>query len=126
MANRTIESDDASPARHQIHQTLERGFDRIEILVDVGMIKLDRGQNHCIGKVVEELGPLIEEGGIVFVAFEDEVLPRAEMKARPEVFGDAAYQERRFKSGGVENPGKHRRGGGFAVSSSDDQNFLTC
>ena len=34
--------NDLAFARNQVHQTLERGFDGIEVLVDIGVIKFDR------------------------------------------------------------------------------------
>ena len=80
-------------ARNQIHQALEGGLDRVEIFVDVGVIEFDRGQNDGVGKIVQELRALVEEGGVVFVAFEDEMLAVAEMKARAEILRDAADQE---------------------------------
>ena len=39
-----IERHDPPAPRHQIHQALERSFHRIEIFVDVGMVKLHRGR----------------------------------------------------------------------------------
>ena len=54
------------------------------------MIELDRGENDGVGKVVEKFRSLVEEGGVVLVAFKDEVLTLAEMKARSEIFGDAS------------------------------------
>ena len=72
---RAIEGDNPAAPRNQIHQALKRSFDRVEIFVNVGVIELDRGQDDGVGKVVQELRPLIEEGGVVLVAFQDEVLP---------------------------------------------------
>src|SRR5579859_6239060 len=96
VAERAIPGDDAAAARDQIHQALECGFYRVEIFVDVGVIELDGGEDDGVGKVVEEFWSLVEEGSVIFVAFEDEVLPRPEMEAGAEVFGDAADQERRI------------------------------
>ena len=93
----TVEGDDATAARDQIHEALECGLDCVEILVDVGVIELDGGEDDGVGKVVQELRSLVEEGGVVLVAFEDEVLALAEVKAGAEIFGDAADEE-----GGLE------------------------
>ena len=57
------------------------------------MIKFHRCQDDRVGKVVQEFRALIEEGSIVFVAFEDEVLSLAQMKAGAKIFGNAADQE---------------------------------
>ena len=93
LAGEAIEGYDASAARNQIHQAFECGLDGVEIFVDVGVIELDRSQNDRVGKIVQELRSFVEESGVVFVAFEDEVLAGAEMKARTEILGDAADQE---------------------------------
>ena len=50
-----------------------------------------------IGKVVQELRALIEEGGVVLVAFEDEMLALPQLKAAAEIFRNAANQERRLR-----------------------------
>ena len=73
---------------------------------------------------MEEFRAFVEEGGVVFVAFENEMFAFTEMKAGAEIFGDAADQKRRVESGGVENPRQHRRGCGLAVSSGHDQHFF--
>jgi len=124
LTGETVEGDDASAARDQIDQPLECGFNGIEIFIDVGMIELDRGENDGVGKVVQEFRALVEECGVVLIAFEDEVFAITKMKTRTEIFGDASDQERRLQSGGVENPGKHGCGGRLPMSSGDDQHFF--
>ena len=94
LAGGAIEGHDASAARDQIHQALECRLNGIEVFVNVGMIEFDRSENDGVGKVVQEFRTLVEEGGVVLVAFEDEVLALAEMKARSEIFSNAADQER--------------------------------
>jgi hypothetical protein len=42
---------------------------------------------------VEEFRAFVEEGGIVFVAFDDEMPARAEAETAAEVFRNAADQE---------------------------------
>ena len=76
-----IEGNDASAARDQVHQALECRLDGIEVFVDVGMIEFDRGENDGVRKVVQELRSLVEEGGVVLVAFEDEVLALAQTES---------------------------------------------
>ena len=74
---------------------------------------------------MQELRTFVEEGGVVLVAFEDEVLAFAEMKARAKIFGDATDQERWLQSSRVEDPRQHRCCRGLAVGSSNDQHFFT-
>ena len=57
-----------------IEEAAEGGFDFVEILEDIGMIELEVVEDDQFGEVVEEFGTLVEEGGVVFIAFEDDVL----------------------------------------------------
>src|SRR5271155_1070008 len=73
-----FKSDDASTSRNQVYQPLERRLNGIEIFVDVGVIEFDRSQNYGIWKVVQKLRAFIEEGRVIFVTFENEVLSLAQ------------------------------------------------
>src|SRR5439155_22189841 len=88
------------------------------------MIKLDRSEDDRVREIVQKLRPLVEEGRIIFVAFEDEVLSLPQLKTRSEVLRDAANQKRRLQSCRVKDPRQHRSGRGLAMSSGDDQHFL--
>ena len=68
------------------------------------MIELDRRQNDGVRKIVQELRAFVEESSIVFVAFQDEILPAAQLKAAAEILRDSADQERRLSSCDFENP----------------------
>jgi len=57
------------------------------------VIELDRSENHRIGEVVHEFRSLVEEGRVIFIAFQDEVLALAKIEARAKVFGNAADQK---------------------------------
>ena len=73
---------------------------------------------------MEKLWSLIEKRGVVFVSFKDEVLALAQVKTGTKIFRDASDEERRIKSGEVENPGEHGGGCRFAMRSSYYKNFL--
>src|SRR5579872_771620 len=124
IADCSVERNDFSTAWNQVHQSLERCLDRVKILVDVGVIELDRSENDGIGEIMQELRSLVEECGVVFVALENEVVDIAEVKAGAEILGDTADQKRRIESGGVEYPRKHGSRGGLAMRSRDDQDFF--
>src|SRR5215469_9863906 len=68
-----VKRDNLASAGNQIHQPLERRLHRIDILVDVGMIEFDRGKDHRIRKIVQELRSLVEESGVVFIALQNEM-----------------------------------------------------
>ena len=67
-----VVGDEAAAARDEVDQALEGGLDGGEVGVDVGVVELDVGEDGGVGEVVQELGALVEEGGVVLVAFEDE------------------------------------------------------
>src|SRR5208337_4291179 len=75
-----VPGHNASPPRHEIHQPLKAGLYLLKILIDIAVIELDGGQDHRIGKIVQELRSFIEESGVVFIAFQDELGPPAEAK----------------------------------------------
>ena len=121
-----VVGDDEAAARNEIDEALEGGLHGVEIGVDVGVVELDVGEDERVGKVVQELRTLVEEGGVVFVAFDDEGARGAQLKAGAEVFCNAADEERRLKRrcfarGRLVDPRQHAGGGGFAVRSGDDE-----
>ena len=61
-----------------------------EIGVDVGVVELDVREDERVRKVVEEFGAFVEEGGVVLVAFDDEVARGAELEA-----GSRSFPRRR-------------------------------
>src|SRR5579859_4599016 len=74
--------DDEAAAGNEIDEALEGGLHGVEVGVDVGVIKFDVGENERVRKVVQELGSLVEEGGVVLVAFNNEGAGGAELEAR--------------------------------------------
>src|SRR5207302_4489331 len=80
-----FESHNAPPTRHQVYQSPECDLYSLQILVDIGVIKFDRGENDRIWKVVQEFRDFIKESGIVLVAFENEVLDLSQLEAAADV-----------------------------------------
>ena len=54
------------------------------------MVKFDIFQKNDPRQVMQKLGSLIEEGRVIFVAFNDEVRPIGHLKAAPKILRDAA------------------------------------
>src|SRR5207302_4758481 len=81
-------------------------------------------KNQRIRKVVQKLRTLIEECGVILVAFQNKVLAIAEPKTAAEIFRDAADQKRRLKTSGFEDPSQHRSRGRLAMRSSHDKNLF--
>src|SRR5262249_37072866 len=90
-----IPGNDLAFARNKVDHTLESDQDRIQVFVNIGVVEFHRGQNHCLRKIMEEFGALIEEGSIVFVAFQNEMFPLLQGEATAKVFGDTSNQKRR-------------------------------
>ena len=126
---RAIEGDEAAATGDKVDEAFEGGLDGGKIGVDVGVVELDVGEDGGVGKVVEELGAFVEEGGVVLVAFEQKRLGLgADHKRRPEVLGESTDEERRgelrLRAGGyLVDPGQHACGGGLAVGAGDDEGF---
>ncbi len=87
------------------------------------MVELDGGEDDRVGKVMQELRSLVEESGVVLVAFKNEVFSLTEMKAGAKVFGDSSDQKRWLHACSMEDPCQHGGGGGLAVRAGDDQHF---
>jgi hypothetical protein len=66
---------------------------------------------------VNELGALVEEGGVVLVRLDHEQVAAAQPRRHSEVGRHAADQETRRQPGVLEQPGKHRSSGGLAVGA---------
>ena len=120
--------DDEAAAWDEIDEALEGSFDSFEVGVDVGVVELNVREDERGGKVVQKLGALVEERGVVLVTFKDEVVRGAELEARAKVFRDAANEERGLKRrifarSDLVDPRKDARRRGFAVSSCDDEGF---
>ncbi len=69
-----VPGDDSPAARNQIDQALEGKLHRFQIAIDIGVVELNRGEDHRVGKVMQKLRSLVEESRVVFIAFDDEFL----------------------------------------------------
>src|SRR6202521_2773773 len=99
-----IKGDNPSTSLHEIHEPLERRFHCVEIFVDIRVIEFNRSKNQRIRKVVQKLRTLIEECGVILVAFQNKMLAFAQPKTAAEILRDATDQERRLKDSGLEDP----------------------
>jgi hypothetical protein len=121
--------DDPTIGGHRPDEPSERGLHVIEVAVDVGVVELDRGQDQRVRVVVEELRRLVEEGGVVLVALDDEVVARTLAKRAAEVERDAADQQGRIPARRGQHLGDEvrrrrlavRPGDGDAVAARDRQ-----
>src|SRR5437870_13614386 len=77
--------DQLSLARHQSHQATKRELHGVEIFVDVRMIEFNVIDDCDLRQVMHELRALIEVGGVVFVAFNDEVIAAGDAKTHAKI-----------------------------------------
>ncbi len=104
--------------RHQVYQPPELQRDGGQVRINIGVVEFQRGQNQFVGVVVQKLRPVIEERGLILVAFDDEFFAAAQaVAAFAEIRRHAANQKIRAPSGDVKNPREHGRGRGLAVRS---------
>ena len=73
------------------------------------------------GGKVDELGALVEKGGVVFIAFQDHVAAAAHPVIGLKILGDAPHHEAGVQPQGKEQPGDQGRGGGLAVGAGHHQ-----
>jgi hypothetical protein len=85
--------DEQPVARHRVHELRERRLVVRQIVVDVGVIELHARHQRGPRAIVQELRPLVEVRGVVFVALDHHVLAFAEAIVAPVVHGHAADQE---------------------------------
>ena len=76
---------------------------------DIGVVELHRSQNHDLRAVVQKLGLLVEERGVVFVPLDHELGSCAQAPGPAEVKRHAANEKRRVPAGLGEHEG-HQRG----------------
>ena len=84
---------DFAGSRHSPHEVVKLPLDRLQIVEDVGMIELDVVQYCGARAVVDELGALVEEGGVVLVGLDDEARGGRETRGDRKVVRHAADQE---------------------------------
>jgi len=81
-------------------------------------------QDHRLGLVVEKLGALVEERGVVLVAFDHEVFAAADPPALTERDRHAADEQRRIATRLDQNMSDQRRRGGLAMRAGNDDRVL--
>src|SRR2546430_6078782 len=88
-------------------EMMELSLNRCKIGEDVGMIELYIVQNRQPGPVVDHLGTLVEEGGIVFISFDHEIRLCSQPGRYAKVDRNAANEEPRVEPRILQNPGNH-------------------
>ena len=113
--------DDQPATRDGAHQMMELALDLTEIVEDVGVVELQVVEDQGAWSIVDELGALIEEGGVVLVRLDHEEGRGAQPRGQPEIQRHTADQEARGETGVLQDPGEHARGRGLAVRAGHGQ-----
>src|SRR5260221_3974742 len=86
---------------------MEWSLNRCKMGEVVGMINLYIVKTRKPGPVVDHLGTLVEEGGIVFISFDHEIGLCSQSGRYAKVDRNAADEEPRVESRVLQNPGNH-------------------
>src|SRR3546814_13036618 len=70
-------------------------------------------------QVVDQLAALVEEGGVVFVGFHDELASATDPRGDAAILRHTADQETRLAAGGLQQEGEDRGGRGLAGGDGD-------
>ena len=108
-------------ARYEPDEMFEGGPDRLKVFKNVRVIELQIVDDCHLWQVMDELAAFVEEGGVVFVPFDDEPLAVGEAGALAEIVGETADEVAWIEAIVLEHPGQQRGGGGLAVGASDDE-----
>ena len=129
QAGLVLVDDHAATGGNGANQVVELALDGFQVFKDVGVIELEVVEQRRAGTVVHEFAALVEEGGVVFVGFDDEQGARRERGAGAQPGRDTeiqrhpAHQKTRLQASGLQNPAQHGRGGGFAVGACHRQHM---
>ena len=117
LADDLVGGIDQQPARagHDAHEMMKLPFDRLQIRVNIGVVELDIINDRDLRGVVDHLGALVEEGGVVFVRLDDEGPTVGEPGRTTEIQRHATDQKPRPEPGAIENERQHAAGGGLAM-----------
>src|SRR3954471_11833462 len=85
------------------------------------MVEFEVVDDRDLRQVMDELAALIEEGCVVFVAFDNEPFTVRETRALAEVVWNAADKIARVEAVVFEDPGEERSSGGLTVGAADHE-----
>src|SRR5579862_4488257 len=85
------------------------------------MIEFQIVDDGDLRQVMDEFAALVEESGVVFVAFNDEPFAIGETRALTKVVRDAADQKARIQAVMLEHPRQQRSGSRLPMRAANDQ-----
>ena len=109
--------DQPSAPRGAPQQQVKLPKHRIQVGIDIGVIVLDIVDDHGARAVVQELGVLVEERGVVLVALNNKMPPAPQPGGAFEITGRSPDQVAGIQSRLMQQPGGHAGGRSFAVGA---------
>lgn len=111
--------DDAALARHDAHQVVELFLNGFQVVKNIRVVKLKVVEDQRARAVVHKLGALVEERAVILVGFDHKERAVSQTRRDVEITRYAADDEARLIAAGFEDPGRHARGGRFAVGTGN-------
>ena len=114
---------------HGSNQMVKLFLDGLEVLKNVGVIKLEVVQDGGSRSVMNKLAAFVKKCGVVLIRFDDEVVLHmarrnfAQACGHTKVQGNTAHQETRFEASSFQDPSQHGGGGGFAMGACHRQHM---
>ena len=96
-------------------------LDRGQSIEDVRVIHFDIVDDGDLRTVVDELAALVEKGGVVLVALDNEPFALREARPLTQVLGDSADEKAWIPAAGFEHPGQQGSRRCFPVCAGHDQ-----
>ena len=107
--------DNQTIAGYGAYEMMELDLDRSKVRENVRMIEFQVIQNGGTRQVMNKLGALVEERGIVFIGLDHKERRIGRARGNAEIERYAADQKAGIQSRVFEYPGQHRRRSGLAV-----------
>lgn len=117
---------DSARTRNRPYEMVKLAFDSCKIVEYVCVIEFQIVQYCRSGRVVQKLGSLVEESGVVFVRLDHEMTGLGQPRGKLEVCGSSTDQKPRILRAPFEDPCEHCRSCRFSMGSSNSEHPLTC
>ncbi len=118
-----VKCDEPCARIHPGKKFVKSRADMRQVVENIGVIELDRGNNGRIRRIVKKLGLFVEKGRVVFIAFQHGPPPAAGAVIGAEIAQDAADEKRRIHSPFEEQPRDHGGRGGLSVGARHHNGF---
>ena len=113
--------DNTALPRNDTHQMVELFLDRFQVVKDIGVIELKVVEDQRTRAVMDKFRAFVEEGAVILIRFDNKEVAFAQTRRNLKVPRHTADHKSRFVTALFQNPGRHSRGGSFAVCTGNGQ-----